>query len=76
MDTNTENERKQIIQSKAPVYIWLNTLLGPKLYSVTTNMSDEGFWLDTFEDKQKAVKFCKRHKLPIVEIIEDERRLI
>jgi len=74
-DTNLEWRR--LMENKTPVYIWLNSVLGPQMFAITTSVDlFDGFWLDAFKNKQDAIKFCKKNKLPIIEIIEDEDRLI
>lgn len=57
---------KSYIKQKSPVVVYQNNENGSIVWAVRVDGTD--FWLNAFEHKEDAMRFCERYKLPIVQI--------
>lgn len=60
---------KKYIKDKVNVVIYYNNEVGSYQWSVCVE-SDFEFWLDSFQYKKDAVRFCKKHSLKVVRVIK------
>lgn len=55
-------EWERYMADKAPVTIRYKTDLADPMWAVTVD-EDPEFWLDAFEDRADAIRFCQEHGL-------------
>jgi hypothetical protein len=53
------------LKQKSPVKIYYNNETGVWQYSIEVIGTD--LWLDSFNNKKQAIKYCKDNNLPITE---------
>lgn len=56
----------KVLKSKPDVDIYYNNEAGQWLWSVQVYNDD--FWLDSFDTREEAIEFCKKHELKVITI--------
>lgn len=59
------NEIEFHIKNKSPVELYYNNDTGKWLWAVQVCFSE--LWLDAFENKEQAIKFCEDNELGVLE---------
>jgi hypothetical protein len=71
MDQETANLIREYLENHVNVIIWHNNeTAGFWCWSVMVVGTD--FWLESFDNKDDAIKYCEEHELLIVDIVDGE----
>jgi beta-galactosidase GanA len=71
MDQETANLIREYLENHVNVIIWHNNeTAGFWYWSVMVVETD--FWLESFDNKDDAIKYCEEHELLIVDIVDDK----
>jgi beta-galactosidase GanA len=72
MDQKTADLIREYLENHTNVIIWHNNeTAGFWYWSVVVVATD--FWLDSFDTKDKAIKYCEDNELLIIDIIDDKK---
>lgn len=72
MDQETANLIREYLENHVNVIIYHNNeTAGFWYWSIV--IADTDFWLESFNTKEDAIKYCEDHELLIVDIIDDKK---